>query len=290
MTLSDTTHDLYLRVAAKSRFPINRLRITKASDSTAVPNSKDVSIEEVGLFEQSTIFVKDLGPQIGWRTVFIIEYLGPLLIHPLIYLLRSFIYQNPNAPGAFPAPSFSQTLSMSMITLHFLKREIEGVYLHRFSASTMPLMNVFKNSAHYWLLAGANIALFTYSPQPECPTANPAPEWTTYAAFILYTVGELGNFSAHLTLRNLRSSGGTERGIPSGGVFDLIPVTCPNYFFEAMAWLGMWAANRSLSTLLFIVVAVAQMALWAKKKESRYRKEFGRSYKKKRFAMLPGII
>jgi len=38
------------------------------------------------------VLFKDLGPQIAWRTVFIIEYLGPLLIHPLFYFGSSFIY------------------------------------------------------------------------------------------------------------------------------------------------------------------------------------------------------
>ena len=59
--LEDNAHDLYLRIAAKSRFPINRLRITKASDGAAIPNARDVSVEDIGLFDQSSIFVKDLG-------------------------------------------------------------------------------------------------------------------------------------------------------------------------------------------------------------------------------------
>ena len=88
----------------------------------------------------------------------------------------------------------------------------------------------------------------------------------------------------------LRSQGGNERGIPVSGVFRIVPVTCPNYFFETIAWVGILLANRSLSTALFAVVAVGQMAVWAKKKEARYRKEFGAKYQKKRFAMLPGVI
>ena len=107
-------------------------------------------------------------------------------------------------------------------------------------------------------------------------------------ALILFVVGELGNLNAHLVLRGLRSSGGTERGIPQGLGFDL--VTCPNYLFETIAWAGMWLMSYSLSTGLFIVIAVAQMALWANKKEARYRKEFGDKYKKKRYGMLPGLF
>jgi len=46
----------------------------------------------------------------------------------------------------------------------------------------------------------------------------------------------------------------------------------------------------SLSTLIFVIVAVGQMAVWAKKKESRYRKEFGDKYSKKKFGMIPGLF
>lgn len=138
------------------------------------------------------------------------------------------------------------------------------------------------------MLAGLNIALFTYS--PAVPAQRPAPYgWWNAVAILLFVIGEVGNFSAHVTLMNLRSAGGSERGIPTGGVFSMIPVTCPNYFFEIVAWIGIWMANRSLSTLLFLVVAGGQMGVWAMKKEMRYRREFGDKYGRKRFVMLPGI-
>lgn len=109
----------------------------------------------------------------------------------------------------------------------------------------------------------------------------------TYTGLALFIIGELGNLNAHLTLRNLRSTGGTERGIPQGLGFNL--VTCPNYMFEAMAWVGISLVSWSLSTVLFVVAAVVPMGIWAKKKERRYRKDFGGEYKRKRFGMLPGI-
>jgi very-long-chain enoyl-CoA reductase len=67
-------------------------------------------------------------------------------------------------------------------------------------------------------------------------------------------------------------------------------VTCPNYLFELIAWTGIFMVNRSWSTVLFNVVAGAQMAVWAKKKEGQYRKQFGAKYQKKRFGMIPGLV
>lgn len=90
-------------------------------------------------------------------------------------------------------------------------------------------------------------------------------------------------------LRGLRRVGSTERGIPSGFGFGL--VTCPNYLFEVLAWVGVWLVSElNWSVLIFIVVGAAQMMSWAAKKERRYRKEFGDKYKAKRFKMIPGIF
>ena len=266
--------DLYSQLALKSDTSIHRLRITKGSDNSLIPNSPNVSISETGLRDQSTVYVKDLGPQIAWRTVFLVEYLGPIMIHPI---LLAFL---PSTP-----PSTAQILSCVLITLHFVKRELETLFLHRFSAATMPARNVFKNSAHYWLLAGANIAYWIY--QPDSPTARQSNPVILYLGVILFLIGEAGNLSTHLTLRSLRSAGGKERGIPKGLGFNL--VTCPNYMFETVAWTGITLATWSFSTLLFVVVAVGQMGVWAGGKEKKYRREFGDKYKKKRSVMLPGI-
>lgn len=210
-----------------------------------------------------------------------IEYLGPILIHPLFYFLRPLIY----GKAAAAEPSTLQTLSCALITLHFFKREFETLFVHRFSNATMPARNIFKNSAHYWLLSGVLIAYFTYS--PTSATAAESIPWLTYTGLFLFIVSELANLNTHLVLRGLRSPGGTERGVPKGLGFDW--VTCPNYLFETIAWVSILIINRSWSTAVFIVVAAGQMAIWAKKKESRYRKELGANYKKKRFSMIPGV-
>lgn len=205
-----------------------------------------------------------------------------MLIHPLFYFLRPYIYSGVTGP-----PSELQALSCVLLTLHFAKRELETLFVHRFSNATMPARNIFKNSGHYWIFGGFNIAYWIY--RPDAPTAAPRTNpLIYYGAILLFLVGELGNLSTHLTLRGLRSSGGTERGIPKGFGFGL--VTCPNYMFETIAWVGIWLASWSLSTGVFVVIAVAQMAAWALKKEKRYRKEFGDKYQRKRFSMLPGLV
>ncbi|MCJ1309120.1 3-oxo-5a-steroid 4- dehydrogenase [Agyrium rufum] len=278
--------ELYGKIAKSTNASVHRIRITKGSDGNLIPNTGDVSLNEAGLMGGSKIMIKDLGPQIAWRTVFLIEYLGPLLIHPLFYYLRPYIYTPPPFNMPFPAASTLQRTTCVLITLHFLKRELETLFIHRFSAATMPARNILKNSAHYWLLAGLNIAYWVYS--PVAPARQPASPFILYLGVALFVVGEVGNANSHLVLMNLRAPGTKERGIPKGMGFGL--VTCPNYMWETVAWVGIALVSWSWATVVFAGVAVGQMAVWARKKERAYRREFGGGYRAKRFAMLPGVI
>jgi len=87
--------------------------------------------------DDSELQVKDLGPQIGWRTVFLIEYvrrsprvplriidanlyqIGPLLIHPLFYYFPKVWY------GKDVEHSSLQKYVYALVMLHFIKRELE---------------------------------------------------------------------------------------------------------------------------------------------------------------------
>ncbi|KAL7269642.1 Very-long-chain enoyl-CoA reductase [Rhizina undulata] len=308
----NTTEDLYAIIVQKTGLDRNRLRITKSSDGSVLPtkrdDGKDVMLEDTGLMDESVVFVKDLGPQIAWRTVFLIEYLGPLLIHPLMFFLRPYIYSNskfnplayiPFMPSyttkIIPPPTPTQTLMCALITLHFLKREYETLFIHRFSSASMPLRNIFKNSAHYWILSGINLGYFLYAPPtsatswwPDFLNADKNPI-ILYALTGLWVLAQVSNLKTHITLRNLRpSDGSTKRQIPKGYGFDT--VTCPNYSFEVLGWAAVWAlSGGNWAAALFLGVSAGQMALWAMKKERRYRKEFGSAYKKKK-VMIPGIL
>jgi very-long-chain enoyl-CoA reductase len=56
--------------------------------------------------------VKDLGRQIGWSTVFYVEYLGPIIIIPIMYWM-----------GKRSKYELSHNLGAVMGVLHFIKRE-----------------------------------------------------------------------------------------------------------------------------------------------------------------------
>ncbi|KAF7543891.1 hypothetical protein G7Z17_g10384 [Cylindrodendrum hubeiense] len=277
-----TVEDVKKIIAKEARIgDFNRVGLYDPSTKKTLKNRKARVVDEEGVSSAGEVLVKDLGLQISWRTVFVIEYLGPILIHLAVVAARPYLYKN--AEGDM---SQTQWLTLGMIVLHFVKREFETLFVHKFSANTMPFSNVFKNSFFYWAISGALCAYFIYSPTSLAAQADIPVVDAIGAA--LYLFSETGNGLVHRYLSTLRSTGGTERKIPVGYGFGL--VTCPNYMFEILSWVSIILVSRDWTVALFIAIGGAQMFQWATGKERAYRKEFGDSYKKKRFVILPGLL
>ncbi|KAI8140687.1 3-oxo-5-alpha-steroid 4-dehydrogenase-domain-containing protein [Fennellomyces sp. T-0311] len=263
-------HDVALAIEKKfPKYYPDRQRLT---DQEKKPLDTDKTLAELGIAD---------GPQIGWRTVFLIEYGGPLVIHPIFYYLSKTFY------GAAFEHSPMQTAVYYMCMAHFLKRELETLFVHRFSHGTMPFRNVFKNSGHYWLLSGVNLAYWVYGPWYAAGKASSARSdvWL-YGSLAVWAWAELSNLATHITLRNLRPAGTRRRAIPFGYGFDL--VSCPNYFFETIGWTVVCFLSTSWSAWLFNIVATGQMYVWAVGKHKKYKKEF-KDYPRNRKAMFPFI-
>jgi very-long-chain enoyl-CoA reductase len=230
--------------------------------------------------ENDTVTFKDLGPQISWRTVFMVEYFGPILMHALCYFLPQVFYSQPAKEK-----HLIQHVAFALVVLHYAKREYESVFVHHFSNATMPAFNIIKNSTHYWLLGGLFISYYLYHPLYTAPTNN---RNLIYAAAAIFVLAELGNLKAHMTLRDLRPAGTKDRGIPRGGLFEY--VTCANYTYELLAWLVFAIFTQVLTAWLFFVVSFGQIAIWALKKHVALKKEFGASGKlPKRKILVPFI-
>ncbi|ATY59149.1 3-oxo-5-alpha-steroid 4-dehydrogenase [Cordyceps militaris] len=255
------------------------------ADIPAVADAGEILVKDLGTHNPELSYLhcetnRRIGPQIAWRTVFLIEYFGPIPIHAAVIAARPYIF-----PGGDAPLSNTQWLSFALIVGHFLKREFETAFIHKFSASTMPVFNVFKNSFFYWATFGLLSALSLYWPRSLAATAREPAIDAVGTALCLF--GETGNALVHYYLSTLRSAGGTERKIPAGYGFGL--VTCPNYMYEVLAWVGIIIVSRDWAVALSIAIGGAQMYIWAKGKEKAYRQEFGDKYKKKRFVMLPGL-
>lgn len=168
---------------------------------------------------------------------------------------------------------------------HYIKREFETLFVHKFSNATMPWTNIIKNSLHYWIMFGVLAMYFYLHPnytQPAWANDNILTGMT-----VVWGIFELLNLKAHLILSGLRKPGTTQRGIPYGWGFGL--VSCANYFYEAMTWLIFAVQSQVLGAYLFLLLSAYQMTLWAIKKHVAYKKEFA-NYPKGRKAMWPFII
>jgi len=186
------------------------VRLTLNGPGGAVLSDKTKPLSFYIQSADATLLYKDLGRQVGWKTVFLVEYAGPIAITLLLLLFRKNIY-GPNVPSL----TFRQKLGVGMALFHYVKRELETLFVHRFSSDTMPFMNILKNSAHYWILFGVCSMFFFLKPSLD---DNSRKVELVLAGFFL--IFEILNLKCHLVLKNLRKAGSTERGIPEGWGFN----------------------------------------------------------------------
>jgi len=225
------------------------------------------------------VVFKDLGPQVGYSTVFVLEYAGPMLIYPLFYLFAPAIYKVPHAPV------LAQQVAVVYHTLHFAKRILETLFVHEFSHGTMPVGNLYRNCGYYWTFA-ALISYFINHPLYTSP-----PETRVKAAFAAAAACQLLNFYAHVVLARLRSDGSKGYKIPRSALAGFNYCTCANYMWEILGWVCFNVATQSAMGVLFNCAGATQMAIWAGAKHKRLRREFdgtaGKPKYPRRWVMLP---
>lgn len=234
---------------------------------------------------EATVIFKDLGPQIGFRTVFFWEYFGPLALYPLFYFFPGTFY-----PSSLPAQEAKhpvQTLALAYWSFHYIKRILETYFVHRFSHGTMPVFNLFRNCAYYWIFA-VFVSYFV-----NHPLYTPVPLERARLALACALICQLANFYCHFLLRNLRPPG--KKGgyqIPKGFLFEYI--TCANYTTEILGWLGFNFATQTVAGYLFLLAGTFQMSQWAIAKHKRLRRTFdgqdGRPKYPRRWILLPPVL
>jgi len=232
------------------------------------------------------LYLRDLGRQIGWKTVFILEYFGPLVVYFVFFLRPSWVY----GAGAKQEPMHLAAKHAAFCWgAHYTKRILETIYVHRFSHGTMPLKNLFVNCGYYWGFA-AFISYFINHPLYTPPTFGTA---QIAVGFIGFLLAELGNYSIHAALRDLRPIGTKERKIPMPtgnpftNMFNL--VSCANYTYEALAWFSFSVMTQCVPALIFNAAGLYQMSMWAIGKHKAYKREFP-NYPKSRRAIVPFVL
>lgn len=60
--------------------------------------SDDTTIKSLNLLNGGKLYVKDLGPQISWKMVFLVEYAGPLGVYLWLYTRPWVFYGTTDNP------------------------------------------------------------------------------------------------------------------------------------------------------------------------------------------------
>ncbi|KAF7381240.1 hypothetical protein HZH68_016115 [Vespula germanica] len=241
------------------------------------------TVKSLSLRLGAKLYYKDLGPQIGWKTVFLVEYAGPLIVYLWLYQRPWLFY------GDIENTKVHYVVNVAAVcwTIHYAKRLLETLFIHRFSHATMPLRNLFKNCSYYWLFA------MYVAYHINHPLYTPSTRVNFYIGLAMFAFCELGNFFIHKALRNLRPPGTTIRKIPiaTGNPWTVLFnfVSCPNYTYEIGSWIGFTIMTTCLPAGLFTLAGAYQMTMWALGKHRAYKKEFSQ-YPKTRKAIFPFML
>ncbi|XP_040991611.1 3-oxo-5-alpha-steroid 4-dehydrogenase 2-like [Juglans microcarpa x Juglans regia] len=139
----------------------------------------------------------------------------------------------------FPLQDLRILLLVSAITLHFFKRVLEVLFVHKYSGR-MVLDSVIVISSGYFV----SFASMIYAQHLTQGSSEP-PVDLKYPGILLFLVGISGNFYHHFLLSKLRrEEGDKEYRIPKGGLFNL--VICPHYLFEIIDLLGISFISQTL--------------------------------------------
>jgi very-long-chain enoyl-CoA reductase len=188
-------------------------------------------------------------------------------------VITATIWAWPYLPKASPV----QWVVYGMVLVHFVKRTLEVLFVHKYSGHIQPLtFGIIVIT--YAMIAGLICALNTQ--------ALPQMDIFVYIGILLFVIGEIGNFYHHKLLADLRATGNGYY-MPRGGWFD--KATCPHYFFELLAWLGILLASRHLFTLLAFIAMFGYLTARSIKTRQWYIKRF-RDFPATRKYMIPYIF
>jgi hypothetical protein len=155
---------------------------------------------------------------------------------------------------AFWPDNMVTTTSGWLVFAHFLKRDLEVLFLHKYSGQTE--------------LGVARLIGFAYAMTSFmiCMVAAKEPSsLNNHLGIGLFGLGSIGNLYHHYLLAQLRPSTTTNDTssnkkyvAPKGGLFDY--VAAPHYLFELIAWLGIAVCSEQLTSYLNLLSMTCYLA------------------------------
>jgi len=289
-TVKELKNYIYNSLNLSSQISLNRLGIMIATKKeskevkTFLSDDYQKLIFYDGVSDPNTIYyLKDIGPQINYRLVYILEYLGPLVFSIIFFARYALIYMKNNPDKQLQ----THILCYFFMTLfHYSKRIIESLFVHIFSRTTMPLQNLFKNCAYYWGIFGILCGYTLFNPYSKDLTWFKVPRYFFIAFFFS---AEIKNLQTHIILREVKIKGkGKKYMPPKREGFELC--TCANYMWEFFAWVSFSIFSCNIFVIIFTICGFLQMKQWALKKHKDMKRVFGEKYSKDIYAFIPYYI
>lgn len=251
------------------------------------PYLKDyITIQSVAASSIITLYFTDLGQQVGWTTVFLAEYSGPLLIYLLFYLRSSYIY---DVKESFRWPRHPVVhLACFCHCIHYIRLLLETLFVHKVSTGHSPMKNLIKGCAFYWGFTSW-MAYYINHPRYTPPSFG---NRQIIVSAINFLMCEAGNHFINTVLAH-PSHTGSNACFPSPTynpfTWMFFLVSCPNYTYEIGTWISFTIMTQTLPVGIFTMLMTIQMSLWARKKHKIYRKKFN-SYVHRKSAIIPFIL
>lgn len=144
-----------------------------------------------------------------------------------------------------PSVDLRLLLLKSALSLHFFKRVLEVMFIHKYSGG-MSLDVAFTISSGYF----SSTALVLYSQSFTLGLPQPGLD-LKFSGVVMFMVGIVGNLYHHVLLAKLRTEGEgggkKEYKIPKGGLFDT--VICPHYMYEILVFWGFFMISQTIYSL-----------------------------------------
>jgi very-long-chain enoyl-CoA reductase len=182
-----------------------------------------------------------------------------------------------SAQSYLPDATLIQWIVVGAVFIHFLKRLLESMFLHKYSglAGTLTTLLI----ASFYSLAAYLIGWLNQNPVPAMDV------WFALG-LLIFLAGLAGNFYHHKLLADLRQ-GTFDYFIPKKGWFEY--TACPHYLFEIFIWLGIALLSRHLLSWLVLLFVISYLSARAIRTLDWYRKRFP-DFPKDRKAILPFVL
>ncbi|CAI9265968.1 unnamed protein product [Lactuca saligna] len=184
--------------------------------------------------------------------------------------------------AVFPHQDPRFVMVISILTIHFFKRILEVLFVHKFSGYMM--LNV---SITIGLSYGVSIATMIYAQYLSQESSEPAFD-LKYVGLGMFLIGISGNFYHHYILSSLRNKADREYKIPKGGLFHF--VICPHYMFEIVEFVGVSCICQTGFSFCFTLGTVFLLMGRSYATRKWYVSKFGGRFGKDVKALIPYLF